>query len=70
MKITYDPEADAMSIKLKEGTIDHTKEIDANTIADYDKDNNVIAVELLFVSERVPSPLKNIQIENLAKAAS
>lgn len=69
MKIRYDPDADAMLIKLKEGKIDHTKEIDMNTIVDYDKKGNVIAVELLFVSERTPSPLKEIQIENLAPAA-
>jgi len=66
MKIRYDPEADAILIKLKEGKIDHTKEIDINTIVDYDKDGNVIAVELLFVSERVPNPLKQIQVETLA----
>ena len=65
MKITYDSKADAMYIKLKDAKIFKTKEIDSNTIIDYDKDNDVIGIEILFVKERLPSLLKNVQVENL-----
>ncbi len=65
MKITYDPDADAMYIKLKECEVATTREIDENTIADYDKDGNVIGIEILFVKERIPSLLKEIQVENM-----
>ena len=66
MKISYDQEADAIYIRLKEGEVDKTKEIDDNTILDYDKKGNVIGVELLFVKERIPSAsLSKITFENL-----
>ena len=65
MKITYDPEADAMYIYLKDIKSAKTKEIDQNTIVDYDEKGNVIGIELLFVKERFPSLLKEIQVENL-----
>ncbi len=65
MKITYDPEADAMYIKLRIGKVAKTREIDRNTILDFDKNGNVIGIELLFVKERMPSLLKEVQVENL-----
>ncbi len=68
MKIRYDPDADAMYIKLKEENVDHTKEIDENTIIDFNKKNQVIGVEILFVKERNPEILKTLQIENLIAA--
>ena len=70
MKIRYNPDADAMYITLREGEIDHTKEIDDSTIIDFDKSGNVIGVELLFVRERNPEILKSIQVENLIKVSS
>ncbi len=65
MKITYDPEADAMYIKLREGKVHKTHEVDKNTILDYDEEGNVIGIEILFVKERMPHLLKDIQVENL-----
>ena len=68
MKIRYDPDADAMYIRLREDTVDHTKEVDENTILDFNKAGQVIGVELLFVKERNPGLLKEFQIENLLLA--
>lgn len=69
MEISYDQDADAMYIKLREGEVDKTKEIDDNTILDYDKQGNVIGVELLFVKERMPSAsLSKITFENVANS--
>ena len=66
MKISYDQDADAMYIRLRDGEINKTKEIDDNTILDYDKKGNVIGVELLFVKERMPSAsLSKITFENV-----
>ncbi|KHO46661.1 MAG: hypothetical protein QS98_C0002G0109 [archaeon GW2011_AR3] len=66
MKIRYD--ADAMYITLRDDKIDHTKEIDENTIADFNKEGQVIGVELLFVRERNPDVLKEFQVQNLMPA--
>jgi uncharacterized protein YuzE len=68
MKIRYDPDADAVYITLREEEIDHTKEADENTIIDFNKDGEVIGVEILFVKERNPNLLKQFQVENLILA--
>ncbi len=68
MKIRYDPDADALYIRFREDEVDHTKELDENTIIDYNKQNQVIGVEILFVKERNPDILKQIQVENLVAA--
>jgi len=65
MRIRYDPEADAMYITLRKDEVDHTKEIDENTIIDFNKDGQVIGVEILFVKESNPNLLKEFQVENL-----
>ena len=65
MKIRYDSDADVMYIKFRDERVDHTKEIDENTIADFDKKGQVIGVEVLFVKERNPDLLKEFQVENL-----
>ena len=65
MKLRYDPDADAMYITLREDKVSRTKEIDKNTIADFNKKGQVISVEFLFVKERNPTLLKTFQVENL-----
>ena len=50
MRIRYDPDADALYIMLVEDTVDHTTEIDENTIEaeigeDPDKRNYIVSNE-------------------------
>ncbi|MBI2147643.1 DUF2283 domain-containing protein [Candidatus Woesearchaeota archaeon] len=66
MKIRYDPDADAMYIKLREENVDHTSEIDDTTVVDFNKKGQVIGVELLFVKEKNPNFLKDFQIEGIS----
>lgn len=54
MKITFDKEADAMYIYLKKKKVFKTKEITDDTIVDLDKNGNVIGIELLCASKRIP----------------
>jgi uncharacterized protein YuzE len=54
MKVTYDPDADAMYVRLTNEKFSKTKIIDNNTILDLDKNGEVIGIELLFVSRRLP----------------
>jgi len=69
MKITYDSDADAMYIYLDEkAEVERTKEIDRDMIVDYDKKGNIIGVEFLFVREKRPELLKQINVENLIAA--
>jgi len=69
MKIKYDPDADAMYIRLQDGEIEKTREVDDNIILDYDKDGKLLGIELLFVKEQIPHLLKEIKVENLALAS-
>lgn len=68
MKIRYDPDADAVYITLLDEEVKTTRKIDDTTIIDYDKNGRVIGIELLFVKERMPHLLREIQVENLIPA--
>ena len=68
MNIRYDPEADALYIKFREDEVDHTQEIDQNTIVDFNDNNEVIGMEVLFVRERNPDLLREFKVENLISA--
>jgi uncharacterized protein YuzE len=66
MKITLDKKADAMYIYLQEKKVSKTKQITDDTIVDMDKNGNVIGIELLFVSKRIPlESLSNLDIKQL-----
>lgn len=53
MKITYDPEADAAYIKIRNGNIHRTRKISNNLLVDVNRKGNVLGIELLFVSSQV-----------------
>ncbi len=55
MKITYDPDADAMNIEFQKGKYHISKEIAEGIIIDYTKDGKVISIELLDASKRMPA---------------
>jgi uncharacterized protein YuzE len=54
LKIAYDPKADAMSIRFREGGYEISKEIADGIIVDYTKDDKVLSIEILDVSKRMP----------------
>ena len=66
MEITYDKEADAMYIKFREGKFSKNKKIDDFTIIDLDESENILGIELLDVSRRIPlESLSQINAKNL-----
>ena len=66
MEITYDKEADAMYIEFRSGDFAKNKKIDDFTIIDLDKDGNMLGIELLDVSKRLPkNSLSEISVKNL-----
>lgn len=63
MQVRYDPDADALYVSLRPGTIARTEPADDYSRAvDYDADGNVIGVEFLTVS-------KGISVAGLPDAA-
>ena len=56
MKITYDPEVDVLRILLRDAAVEESGEDKAGVILDYDKEGNVVGMEVLNASQRVESP--------------
>ena len=50
MDIRYDQVSDALYIRLKENKYSESDEINNNIILDFDKDKNVIGIEILRAS--------------------
>jgi uncharacterized protein YuzE len=66
MEITFDKEADAVYIEFTNAEFSKNKKIDDNTIIDLDKDDQIIGIELLDVSKRIPRDfLKNVKVKNI-----
>ena len=71
MKITYDPEADALHILLHETEPGDSVDIEEGVTVDLDRDGHIIGLEILDASKRLtPDELANISYENLLLAAS
>lgn len=68
MEINYDKEADAMYIELRKGEFAKNKKIDDFTILDLDKQGNVLGIELLEVSKRIPQESLSVHVKNLVVA--
>ena len=61
MRIHYSHEADALYIRLKETDIENSDQVTEDIIMDFDKDGNVIAIEILSASEKVDTEQLIIQ---------
>lgn len=67
MKVTYDPQADAMYIYLNKHLIAGTVPVSADLIVDYDKNNLPVGIEMLSVSKIMPKKsLSSIKIKLLS----
>jgi len=54
IKISYDKEGDVFEIRFSEKPISDSEYVEeSGLVLDYDKDNNIIAVEIISFSKRV-----------------
>ncbi|MCD6574036.1 MAG: DUF2283 domain-containing protein [Thermoplasmata archaeon] len=68
MKISYDPDTDALYIIFKKRNYKMSKELERDIIFDYSKDNEIIGVEILNASKKLPKKeLKTISFDILVK---
>ncbi len=56
MKVTYDSEVDILRILLSDRPIEESDEDKPGVILDYDKDGNVVGLEILDASKRMENP--------------
>ena len=66
MEIRFDKKADAMYIELQKGDFYKNKKIDDLTIVDLDKKGNILGIEFLKVSKRIPKEsLSEVNVKNM-----
>jgi uncharacterized protein YuzE len=51
MRISYDPEADALYMELRQAIPTDSRDIEEDVTADFDTDGHVIGIEILHVRE-------------------
>ena len=56
MKVTYDPEVDILRIILSNLPIEESDEDKPGIILDYDKDGNIVGLEILDASKHIENP--------------
>jgi len=56
MKTTYDPEVDVLRILFRDAPIEESDEDKPGVILDYDKEGNVVGLEVLNASQRIENP--------------
>ncbi|MBI5873892.1 MAG: DUF2283 domain-containing protein [Candidatus Omnitrophica bacterium] len=69
MRITYDPQVDALYIRFEEGTVT-TKHLTEGIAADYDTQGRLAGIEILDAIKRFgdPATLKKITLEEIGLA--
>ena len=64
MQLKVDYKNDALYFRLDESAIVESEEVEPGVILDYDANNNVVGIEILGLSKRVPiKTLKSLQFE-------
>lgn len=58
MKFEYDPQADALYVRLNDQPILESEEVQPGIILDFDDNGKVVGVEVLNASKREQAPLK------------
>lgn len=53
MKLNYHPETDSLYIDLAEGDSAESREVSAGVVLDYDKDGNLVGIDIDHASKKV-----------------
>lgn len=51
MRMTYDPDVDALRLRLSEAPVEESAEVAPNVVLDFDGEGRVVGIEVLFVSD-------------------
>ena len=67
MKLTIDPDADALYLRLSDAPIIDSEQIVSGVVLDYDSNDNVVGIEMLHLSKRAPkADLQRLLFETLS----
>ena len=56
MKVKYDQEVDVLTIQLSNAPIEESDQDKSGVIFDYDRDGNIVGLEILSASKRIENP--------------
>jgi uncharacterized protein YuzE len=56
MKVKYDEEVDMLTIEFSDAPVEESDKDKPGAILDYDKDGNIVPMEILNASKRVQNP--------------
>lgn len=56
MKVTYDPQVDVLRILFRDVPVEESDQDKPGVILDYDKDGNIVGLEVLNASQRLDNP--------------
>lgn len=56
MKVKYDQEVDVLTIQLSNAPVEESDQDKPGVILDYDKDGNLVGLEILNASRRMENP--------------
>ncbi len=56
MKVTYDAATDVLRILFRQAVVEESDEDKPGMILDYDKDGNIVGLEVLDASKRIENP--------------
>ncbi|MFL5801387.1 MAG: DUF2283 domain-containing protein [Roseiflexaceae bacterium] len=68
MKVTYDADVDVLRILFSSAPIEESDEDKPGVILDYDKDGNIVGMEILDASTRMENP-QTVEYAVVGKAA-
>lgn len=64
MKLRIDKEADAMYLRLNTSRIVESEEVAPGVVLDFNEDNEVVGVEMLYLTRRFPGmDLGDVEVE-------
>lgn len=65
MKLRVDKEADALYLRLDDSRIVESEEVAPGVVLDFNEDNQVVGVEMLYLSRRFPGlDLGDVEVES------
>jgi len=68
MKISFDPEADALYVEIAKGKFHTNKKVDDTTVLDLDEKGRVLGLEIIGVRERLGTKGKltlDVQVQQM-----
>ena len=70
MKLKVDQQADALYLTLSEAPASRTEEVSPGVLVDYDEQDRVVGIELLYLSKRSPeTDLRRLLFESVPQAS-